>query len=65
MLYRIGVYEVHIQWVEIEAEDADNAISRVENGEGENKECYYNFTNESDIWIVLDPEGRGLREGIL
>lgn len=50
----VGVKEVHVQEVVIEAESEEDAIFMVENGEGENGKCEYDYTLDSDEWVILE-----------
>jgi len=54
MRYVVKVLEVHKQHVFIDANSHEDAISKVENGEGENGNLVYSCTLESDNWSVED-----------
>jgi len=50
----VNVREVHVQGVEIKAKNKKEAITKVENGEGEylNNHLDYSHTLEIDTWTV-------------
>jgi hypothetical protein len=56
----VQIREVHIQLVEIEAENYLDAIHRVENGEGDNLEggSEYSHTLEPDFWYISGPDDK-------
>jgi len=50
--FMIGVKEVHIQYIEIEADNGEEALDKVKQGEGTEKEIEYSCTLDSDEWYV-------------
>ncbi len=53
MKFLVMMREVHVQVVEIEAEDEQEAIGRVEDGEGDYRDgTEYDCTLDSDEWTV-------------
>lgn len=53
-IYRVFVREVHVQGVVVEAEDENQAIEKVGNGEGcyENDALEYSDTMETSTWTT-------------
>lgn len=55
MKFRVGVMETHIQWVTVEAEDADRAVEKVSRREGEeDPQTEYLYAANTDEWIVKE-----------
>lgn len=52
----IGVKEVHIQPVRVEADSREEAIKKVAEGEGETLEelLEYDYTLEPDVWTAQE-----------
>ena len=55
-MFQVNRLEVYIQPVWVEAESADEAREKVEDGEGEVKEdmLEYSFTGDTEDWSVFD-----------
>jgi hypothetical protein len=51
--YCVQMTEVHQQDMFIDAETSEEAIKKVENGEGIEGELHYDYTLESDEWNVF------------
>jgi hypothetical protein len=52
--FRVRVLEVHYLPILIEAETAEEALELVQEGGGEEGECVYGYTLESDSWTVVE-----------
>ena len=52
--YEVRVLEVHYQPIVIEAESEVEAIEMVAEGDGEELECEYGYTLDSDSWTVVE-----------
>lgn len=65
MRYLVVIREVHKQEVLIEADSPEEAMAKVQEGEGENGELDYDYTLEPDTWDVEEnPKGKNkLNEG--
>lgn len=51
MKFRIGVKEVHTQWVTVEAENVEDAIRKVEDGQGnDDLHTEFDHTLPSHVW---------------
>ncbi len=50
--YHVGVREVHISTMEIEAESAAEAVELVMGGDGAQTMCEYSWTMDSETWTV-------------
>lgn len=50
--YMVGVKEMHIQYIEVEAQDMDDAVEKARQGDGTEKEIEYSCTLDSDDWTV-------------
>ena len=57
--YIVGMREIHIQNVEIEAESPEEAIERVADGEGDfvDNSLEYSHTLNTDTWTVKEKKG--------
>lgn len=65
--YIVGVKEVHVQEIVIEADSKEGAIFEIEGGAGEERNLEYDYTLDSDEWSIsqLDDEEQPLTEGIV
>lgn len=52
--YTVTVKEVHNSYVIVDAESKSDALKRVEEGEGKEFQCLYNYTLETDLWEVQE-----------
>ena len=50
--FLIGVREMHIQYVEIEADNAESAKDLIRQGEGTERDLEYSCTLDTDEWTV-------------
>ena len=50
--FAVAVREVHVSLMVVEADTMDEAVSRVEDGEGEEILCEYGHTLGTDTWSV-------------
>ena len=48
----VEVAEVHKALIMIEADSEEDALERVENGEGDEFDCHYDYALEPDTWTV-------------
>ena len=50
----VRVLEVHYQPILIEADNEEEAIEKVAEGDGEEEELQYGYTLETDSWTVCE-----------
>ena len=50
--FLIGVREMHIQYVEIEADNAEDAKDLIRQGEGTERSLEYSCTTDTEEWTV-------------
>ena len=60
--FHVLVREVHVSTMEIEADNPEDAIKKIKDGEGEQAICEYSHTLDSETWSVDDAEGGEARE---
>lgn len=56
MRFLIGVREVHVSTMEVEAESPEAAVQMVKDGQGREIMCEYSHTLDSDLWTVEKDE---------
>lgn len=60
--YTVLVREVHVSHMEIEAENPEDAVDKVYNGDGNEVLCEYSHTLDSNEWTVDDASGKTVLE---
>jgi PP-loop superfamily ATP-utilizing enzyme len=55
--YTVRVREVHVAYHEIEADNPETAMNKVQGGDGELVNTEYSHTLDSDTWDVEDEKG--------
>lgn len=56
--YTVLVREIHVSHMEIEAENPEEAIDKIANGEGQEVCLEYDDTMDSCHWTVDDEDGK-------